>query len=488
MSAAPDKKPILILTAVVALLAAGLLTYSQTIAFAWDEGFHLLTAQLIQSGKRPYLDFVFPQTPLNAYWNAAWMSIFGATWRATHAVAALMTALAVWLASGFVLSRFPKPGWRLACSLTCALLIGLSVQVFDFGTIAQAYGFCLFLIVAAFRAAVASVHRSNVWLAAAAGFLASAAAASSLLTAPVAPVLLIWILISNRAGSRLAKAAAFAASVLIAFLPVIWLFAEGARQVFFNVIEYNFRYRQVNWEGAVPHNLEVLTSWIDSWQALLLGLLAIAGLLFLAVRSDWDRSLRAEFYLCGWLVLALGLHVSTAAPTFERYYLLLAPFLAILAAAGLYALGSRLFRPDRPWRSVALVSVLFALPLAKSLYESRDDFNWKDAENLAAIVDQVTPRPAPLLADELIYFLTRHPPPSGMELADSHKLGFLPAATLKLLHIVPQAELDRRVKAGDFQTIQTCGENAHALTLDLPRLYKKQKPYEDCTVFWDYTR
>jgi hypothetical protein len=48
---------------VVAVLATGLLVYSQTQALAWDEGYHLLAAQLIKAGKRPYLDFCFLQTP-----------------------------------------------------------------------------------------------------------------------------------------------------------------------------------------------------------------------------------------------------------------------------------------------------------------------------------------------------------------------------------------------------------------------------------------
>ena len=63
------------------LLAAGMLAYSQTYSMFWDEGFHILAAHLIGAGKRPYLDFFLPQTPLNAYWNAAWMAIFGAKWR-----------------------------------------------------------------------------------------------------------------------------------------------------------------------------------------------------------------------------------------------------------------------------------------------------------------------------------------------------------------------------------------------------------------------
>src|SRR5690242_6274759 len=89
----------------VVLLAASLCVYSQTRAFAWDEGFHLLAAQLIGKGKRPYLDFFHPQTPLNAYWNAAWFALFGDTWRTAHAVAAIVTALAVLLLANYLLRR-----------------------------------------------------------------------------------------------------------------------------------------------------------------------------------------------------------------------------------------------------------------------------------------------------------------------------------------------------------------------------------------------
>src|SRR6202050_3882981 len=109
-------RPFLVVCSVVAVLAALLVAYSQTWSFAWDEGFHLLAAQLIDAGKTPYLDFCFPQTPLNAYWNAGWMRIFGDSWRAVHAVAALLTAGAILLAADFVFARFhvPPPDWRVS--------------------------------------------------------------------------------------------------------------------------------------------------------------------------------------------------------------------------------------------------------------------------------------------------------------------------------------------------------------------------------------
>src|SRR6202167_2596268 len=131
-------RPFLVVCSVVAVLAALLVVYSQTWSFAWDEGFHLLAAQLIAAGKTPYLDFCFPQTPLNAYWNAGWMRIFGDSWRAVHAVAALLTAGAILLAADFVFVRFRVPAWRLAAALTVALAIGLNGMIVQFGTVGQA--------------------------------------------------------------------------------------------------------------------------------------------------------------------------------------------------------------------------------------------------------------------------------------------------------------------------------------------------------------
>jgi hypothetical protein len=362
------RRPFLWLCGAVSLLAAGLVVYSQTVySFAWDEGFHLLAAQLIKAGKRPYLDFCFPQTPLNAYWNALWMGVFGESWRTAHALAALATAGAILLTGDFLLKRFPLPGWRLAAALTTALTIGLNQYVLFFGSIGQAYGLCLFLIVAAFRLSISAVDRKGLLLPGLAGLLAAAAAESSLLTAPVGPVLLLWMLIHNRIGSRPVKLAAFLAGSAIAFQPLLWLYVKGPRQVLFNVVQYHLLYRQVGWPGAIRHDLELQAAWIDSSQALLLGLLAAAGLLFIVFRSQWDRPRRAEFYLCGWLALALWAQISSAHPNFPQYFILLVPFLSILASIGLYSIGSRMFDPDRPFWPILIYSVLLSLGLAKSL-------------------------------------------------------------------------------------------------------------------------
>jgi 4-amino-4-deoxy-L-arabinose transferase-like glycosyltransferase len=473
-----------IILALAALAAAMLEIYSQTRAFAWDEGFHLVAAQSINRGMRPYLDFCFPQTPLNAYWNAGWMRIFGDTWRTPHAVAAVMTAFALLLTAGYLWRRFPDPVWRLGVAAVGLCSFGLNIMVVEFGTIAQAYPLCLFLIVGAFLFTVAAVDRERPWFAAAAGFLASAAANSSLLTAPVAPVLFIWMLFCNRAGSRWAKLGAFAAGSVVPCVPLAWLFARGPRQTIFNVLHYNLLYRQRKWEGALQHNFGEWFAWLDSPQALMLAMLAVAGLLFLRKRSGWERALRREFYLCGWLALALMAHISTATPTFRRYYLLAVPFLAILACAGLYDVGSRLGSPDRPRWPVLIVSLLTVACLSKALIDGWDDFSWYTVEKIAAKVKQVTPPQAVLFADEPTYFVTRHVPPPGMELEDSHKLDFSPAVAREL-HVIPQKEVDRQLKAGVFDVIEISSDDDRIDKLGLRKMYAHSAEVEDYNIFWD---
>jgi hypothetical protein len=468
---------------VLSLYAAVFLVYSETWAFTWDESYHLLASQLMDAGRRPYLDFCFPQAPLNAYWNAGWMRVLGQSWRVPHGFAALFTIGAVLLTADFVFRRFPVGSWRVAAALAAGLATGLNTMVFEYGPLAQAYGICLLALAAAFRISVRAVDRSGPLLPTLAGFCAGVAAGSSLLSAAAAPVFLVWMLFYNRAGRRWTKLIAYGIGTAVPFAPVFWLFCLGPRQTWFNVVQYHAFFRELYWPETTRHDLEILTSWIDSGQALVLGLLAVFGLLYIVRKSAWPRALKAEFYLCAWLAAALAAWVGRAHPTFARYFVLTVPFLTILAVVGLYAIASRVLGPDRPLWPVLLVSVLFALGLGKSLYGRRDLLNWSSYQQLADKVDQVTPRNALLFADEPIYFLTRRTPPPGFELFYSHKVN-LPPAEAALIHIITEAEVKRQVQSGMFATAYSCDDD-EIEDYGLEKLYKQRVDMDDCSIFWD---
>ncbi len=483
-------------------LGAALLAYSQTYAFAWDEGFHLMAAKLIGSGKRPYLDFVFAQTPLNAYWNAGWMKLLGEKWRAIHVIDAILTTSAVALAADFLRSRFslivssdPSSesrfrGWSTACVLAVFVFAGVNVDTVEFGTIGQAYALGLLLAVSAFRLTVASVGSGSTLFSGLAGLLSGAAAGSTLLTAPVAPVLLLWAFFYGPRGKRLARGVAFLAGALLSLLPLLALFVQSPARVIFDVFRYHMFYRRSDWPGATRHDLELFASWVNSPPAILIGVLAMAGLWFIARKSEWDSVRRAEFYLCGWLALALGAYVSTAHPSFYQYYIFTLPFLGILASVGLLAIAIQCTPRENgrlPLWPAAAVLLLVCLNVAREVYDRRDDTSWPKMEQIARKVNEVTRAGAPLYADEPTYFLTGRTPPRGNEYISSHKLR-LPPALAELVHIVPQPEFDRQIAAGVYETLETCDEDDWIKERKLDEIYKQKAEVAECTVYWDRSK
>jgi hypothetical protein len=106
-------------------------------------------------------------------------------------------------------------------------------------------------------------------------------------------------------------------------------------------------------------------------------------------------------------------------------------------------------------------------------------------ETVARKVGDVTPPGASLSADEHIYFLTRRTPPSGNEYISSHKLR-LPPALSEFVHIVPQPEIDRRIAAGEYATVQTCEDEDWIKERKLAEFYRQKAEVAECTVFWDW--
>ena len=477
--------PYLMLCGLAVLFAAGMLYYSQTGAFAWDEGFHLLTAQLIKNGKRPYLDFFFPQTPLNAYWNAFWFRLFGDTWRTAHAVAAVCTTAGVFLIGDYAYRRFPDVAWRVPAAFAIFFLVGLNVMIVEFGPVAQAYGLCLVSIVAAFRFTVLTVEERGFVYALAAGLMAGVASGSSLLVVLACPIMAIWILAFNRAGNRFVKFIAFGLGNAIPFTPVLWFYLQKPREVLFTVFQFNFRYRSVGWKDATAHDIEALTGFLVSSQASMLCGLAIAGLFYAVSRSGWARETLRELYLCAALFVVVGAHIASAHPTFERYYLLITPFLAVLAVAGIYWISTSI-APNDDWRvTVALVAMFFGLGLWRALaVDESGAMAWKDLEAIADKVQEVTPPGEPIWSEEHFYFLTKRTPPYGMEHENSHKPLGLSDEFIRALHILPGAKMQEQVRAGMYSTVVVCDDLDEGVVADLPNIYNQSEEIGECTVYW----
>jgi hypothetical protein len=467
---------------IVLAISSLLMLYAVTRAFVWDEGYHLIAAQQISQGKLPYIDFCFPQTPLNAYANAAVIKLFGQHWRPVHVLATLFSLGAMLLTAQFMLSRFPVLNWRLPCAIAAAVFVGLNEVVIQFGTIGQAYGICLFFTVAAYRVALLTPERVTLLLPLACGVLAGIAAGSSLLTAPIALMLLLWIFFYSQVGQPWRKALAFIFGVSFAFMPLFWLFFRGPEQTIFNVLKYHALYRRSDWPGAGYHDLQVFTSWLDSTQALTLVLLAATGVAFLLKQAPWSRLQRAEFYLAAWISVADGVYLCTPHPTFGRYFIFLTPFMTVLSMLGLYVLAAKMGSGARPLWPTGIAATLMTLMCSSFVVNSFQESTWQDYEKVAQKVASVTPPGGRIFADELVYFALGRNPPSGMEVSYTHTVT-LSQRDEKLEHIVSLQELKDQFAHHDFATVQSCSD-AEMERYGLPAGYRYHADLDDCTVYW----
>jgi hypothetical protein len=391
---------------------------------------------------------------------------------------------AVCLMAQFAWSRVRNPHWRFSCTLATAVILGLNGNFVQYGSCSQAYAICMFMGAATFRAAAFAVSRRSAAYPFAVGLFAGTAAGSSLLTAPIAPVTLLWLAASNRAGNRWVKATAFALGAALPFAPVFRLLHDAPRQTIFNILQYQTLFRRADWPGATEHDIDILSTWVSSAPALLLCALAAVGFAATFRRREEDPATRSEIQFAGWLALALALFISTAHPTFERYYVVALPFAAVLAARGLQTAAERLGLGSRPfWPTFAAIA-LVALSLAKQLFDDRDSTNWGVYERMAAKVDQVTPLQAPLYMDELTYFAAGRPVPSGMEFSYARKLQLSPADAA-LFHITTEKVLNSQVRAGHFALVQTCDDDVID-DLELDDIYNHREDFDDCSVFWSF--
>jgi hypothetical protein len=471
-----------VLLATFLILVAGLVLYSQTWAWYGDEGFHLLASQLILSGKKTYVDFLYPQTPMWAYIDAGWMKIFGDTWRSSHMLAALLTGGSIILSADFVFERIPESEWRLTAALIAAVLIGLDTVVIGFGTVGQPYGICLFLITAAFRIVVKGVNQKKPSLLLWAGLCAGGSAGSSLLSAPVLPILLGWTAWRSF-GRSLTPCVWLLLGTGISFLPIAWLALLAPHQTLFNIFEYHFLHRSPNNWVALQFSVRTLINLLNSGQFMLRVVFAVIGLLFVLGHREWEEQRKSEFYLCSLLAGGLGLFLITVRITYTQYFILLTPFLSILASVGIVAVASWLRPPGRQWL-VPGVLALFVGGLPFWLWQQHNRLNWPQLTEVARAVNFITPHDGLIFADEMIYFAARRIPPSGLENTDTHKLQFSPRES-ESLHIFSLAELYDQVAAGRFATVATCSATENWIDKSgIRKVYSERATMHDCDIFW----
>ena len=390
------KRPDSVVWVLAACIVAVFLIRSQLLAYVGDESFHLVAAQLIHAGKRPYIDFFYQHTALHAYLTAGLFQL-SETWRISHAFSALALLGSVVLACLYTRDLFIDENARRTAVVFTLIFYGANCYALIFATTGLPYGFCLLCSMAAlFFSRPNGRRRLHVF---AAGLFAGAAAASNLLTLPVLVVVLARILIRDKQRVLL-----FIAGATVACAPLLILFAQSPRQVIFNLVGYHLVDRpSLGWR----FNVREMIAWFGSAQGAILTALAII--------ANWLRR-DDEVRWCSWIAIALIGLISCTRTTSAFYLLLALPFLVILAAAGAVELARRA-NITRNLVAV-LVAALYLLGLSGMKYVWRWEAPYADhraVEMIARELEACTSEGGKFYAPEAVYFASHRLPPPTLE-------------------------------------------------------------------------
>ncbi|MFL6513862.1 MAG: ArnT family glycosyltransferase [Chthoniobacterales bacterium] len=478
-----------IVIAVVGLLGAGFAAISQGYYEHGDEGFYIVAAQLVGLGKRPYLDFYFQHGPLYPYATAAWFKIFGNSWRSAHLLSALLSFLCAAMMSAFFFRRVEPRGWRLTLAILAPLLLLTNVLTIHWGGLIEPFAWCIAFLFAEFLLTLRAVERpgfSAIW----AGLLSGLAASGYLLTAPAAPVLFLWIATHVAKADRIKKCVQFAVGAGIGLLPLAFFLAVAPRITLSNIVGYHFTGRFTAPSRPDQTFIPAVTGWLHSPQGVLLVLLGVVGVAYVFGKFSGKQLVSGPLQLSAVITGFMAIAFCGIRPApFTHYFILVVPFLTLLACYGVYAIGTRICSGWQPIGLILVVVGIFAYEAKATIREqlsiSARQMSWQENEQVAELINRVVPRDCPIFAEDgAIYGAAKRIPPSGLE---NNYSSFLRAApeTNKMLHVIPQPEIDTMVTEGHFCAVVTWSrERAEALRLG--SLYRYHKDYPVHVVFWDW--
>lgn len=306
-------------------LAATLIFLALIAPLNHDESQYLAAAELTRSG-RPFVDFLYLQTPLQPYLTAPIAALAdGYALIALRIATALMALATLW----FVFSAQRRMGVGEKTAIGATLLLALTYS-FQFGaTVVRNDMLPAMLLALGTYAAVAAIAGGRrKWLWTAAGLALGAAASSKISYAVPAAALGLFHLIlvlQRRDRNSLIDASACAAGALIGLLPIALSFMAAPQAFHYGVFEFGaqgpFHWYRLN---GVGYRLGLDWKLIDTATALARGpagiaLVVVAWAAFRRTKRS-DSRLLLDLLIVGGLVAAL-----LPTPTWRQYLIPLLP-------------------------------------------------------------------------------------------------------------------------------------------------------------------
>lgn len=301
-----------------------------------DEGFYLVAARLVGEGKRLYRDFFYLQLPALPHVFAAWFAVAGAGWTQARLLAAILAA-----GIGVLVYRAVErsTGQKLAATAAVVLFASSGLSLGWFSAV-KTYGLAGLLLLGAVLAGRARARGSLVLC----GFLLGLATCTRLYLAVAGACVALQLWREFGASRAFARAAlGLAAGFLLGLAPcVTYLLHDGDAFLFDTIRFHALRY---------PEGGESLFGDLGQKGATLLSVLGLrnpegpCGIQFLALLlAGVGTSLATgatRNSLVRYVWIALGLTSLLPNPTFNQYFCLLVPFLAIGVVEDVVAIGFR---------------------------------------------------------------------------------------------------------------------------------------------------
>jgi 4-amino-4-deoxy-L-arabinose transferase-like glycosyltransferase len=456
---------------------------------AFGDTYHLLAAQMVAAGRKPYLDFFVQQVPLYPLICGAWLRIFGTSWQAANLFSGLLICGSAAMVARIARRIYAEAEWGARGSIIAVLLFGLNLLVAQSGDDAQPYALCMFFCLSAWLAALdARPTIKRIFLA---GLAAGAAVNTSLLAVPFFLILTGWCMVNAGGSDRLRRLLWFTCGAAVASIPLAYLAMLAPTQAWFDIVEFQLFYRTAAPglpKNVASHNLHEIMDWVRSIQGAALVLLSLAGTYFLCDHQAPASTRRSIRYAASIAVL-WALYLSFVPLTWHMYFVLVVPYASLLAAAGLCQLCAR--ARSLQWSSKVLVGtmVLYSLGLAMPLVAgvlSRRPARWAPPEEAARIVNAKAGLNEPMYSDdESIYVAARRLPPHGLENSFGAVLR-LPAGEYERAGLAPPEQNEDQLRAGNFAAVVLTKANTDA-RIQVVRsggLYPQSVETKNYVVFW----
>ena len=227
------------------------------------------------------------------------------------------------------------------------------------------------------------------------GLLAAAAVAASLLVAPIIPVLLLWVWLRERT-----RFLWLILGLSAGLLPLFVFLLAAPHQTIRDVIGFHLIDRpSFGWR----YNLGELARWLLPTQGSVLTVVAIASL-----QSRKQSAIR----LCALIALVLGLVLLLIKATASFYFVVLTPFLSILAASWLTDRIARNRERGALLSGATIVLYLVGLTVIGRFRGAEAPY--REVRQLARAIEACAPS-GNFYANQATYFEAATLPPSHME-------------------------------------------------------------------------